>query len=177
LALHSGECQRILTAFAAVAQPPRHQSVTKLADAAGILGRSRPRRLELRRRGRALHQAIQANEAQWRAAADALRATTREAIGVFAQHDFGEADLRALLDALVQEGERGEYIDYVAAEQTTMAISSILSTMLDAGLIAQAEHDRIEQVMAELYSAVERDEQYRPSAHLGALRRLQSAAR
>jgi hypothetical protein len=30
--------------------------------------------------------------------------------------------------------------------------------------------------MADLYAAVAKDEQYRPSAHLGALRRLKAAA-
>ena len=95
---------------------------------------------------------------------------------MFAQHAFSEADLRALLAALVKEGERGEYIDYVAAEQTTMAIGSIVTAMLDSGWISETEYGRIEQVMADLYAAVEKDEQYRPSTHLGALRRLREAA-
>lgn len=131
---------------------------------------------ELERRGRALHLASQDDRDKWWAAADALRESAHEAIDVFTGHTFSEADLRALLDALVREGERGEYIDYVAAEQTTMAIGSILSTMLDAGAITQAEYRRVEQIMADLYAAVERDEQYRPGAHLGALQRLKDAA-
>jgi hypothetical protein len=77
----------------------------------------------------------------------------------------------------VREGERGEYVDYVAAEQTTMAIGAILSAMLAAGSISQAEYQEVEQLMTEVYAAVEKDEQYRPSAHLGALQRLKGAAR
>ena len=131
---------------------------------------------ELRRRGRALHEASQDDRDKWRAAADVLRESAYKAVDVFAQHTFGQPELRAMLDALVAEGERGEYIDYVAAEQTTMAIGSILSEMLEAGSITQAEYGRIEKIMADMYAAVERDEQYRPSAHLGALQRLKGAA-
>jgi len=131
---------------------------------------------ELRRRGRALHQASQAGEAQWQAAAQGLHATALEAVDLFARHEFSEAELRALLDALVREGERGEYIDYVAAEQTTMAMGAILSAMADAGWISEAEYQEVEKLMTDVYAAVEEDERYRPSAHLGALQRLKGAA-
>jgi hypothetical protein len=132
---------------------------------------------ELTRRGRALHAATLSGEGPWRAAAEALRATARDAVALFMTHSFSDGELQALLDALVREGERGEYIDYVAAEQTTMAIGSILSALLESGAISEAEQGQVEQVMSELYAAVERDEQYRPSAHLGALRRLSGVTR
>jgi hypothetical protein len=132
---------------------------------------------ELRRRGRALHQASQAGEAQWKAAAQSLHATALQAVDFFSRHEFNEAELRTLLDALVREGERGEYIDYVAAEQTTMAMGVILSALADAGWISEAEYLEVEKLMTDVYAAVEQDEQFRPSAHLGALQRLKGVAR
>ena len=126
--------------------------------------------------GRALHRASQREPGEWLAAAKELHASTPSAIAAFAGHDFDKADLRGLLDALVKEGERGEYIDYMAAEQTTMALGSILTAMIDQGAISEAERGPVEKVMADLYAAVDKDEQYRPSAHLAALRRLQAAA-
>ncbi|HET6518557.1 MAG TPA: multiheme c-type cytochrome [Geminicoccaceae bacterium] len=146
-----------------------------LRVAAGVV--SPPLAEELRRRGRALHRATRVGQNEWRTAATALRETAREAVDVLAGHSFNGADMRALLAALVQEGERGEYIDYVAGEQTTMAIGSILAAMRDAGWIDEAEYGRVERVMADLYATVERDDRYRPSAQLGALRRLQQTAR
>ena len=131
---------------------------------------------KLRQGGRALHRASQASAAQWRAAAQDLRAAALEAVDVFAGHEFTEAELRALLGALVREGERGEYVDYVAAEQTTMAMGVILSAMADAGWISAAEYQEVEALMTDVYAAVEKDEQYRPGAHLGALQRLKGAA-
>ena len=132
---------------------------------------------EVRQQGRALHQASQASAPEWRAAARALHETSLQAIDVFAQHVFDQADCSALLDNLITEGERGEYIVYVAAEQTTMAIGAILTTMREAGWMGDAEFARIEEAMAEMYEAVQEDEQYRPSAHLDALQRLEASTR
>jgi hypothetical protein len=130
---------------------------------------------QLTTQGRALHQANLESEEAWLEAADTLRQTALRAVEVFKQHEFTETDMRALLRALVEEGERGEYVDYVAAEQTTMAIGSVLSTMQQAGLIDDAESARVEQVMDQLYASVEEDERYAPGATLDALKRLQPA--
>ncbi len=129
---------------------------------------------EVRQQGRTLHQA---SAAEWRAAAKALHETSLRAVDVFAGHIFDQADCSALLDNLIAEGERGEYIDYVAAEQTTMAIGAIVTTMREAGWMGDAEYARIEEAMAEMYDAVKEDERYRPSAHLDALQRLEASAR
>jgi Cytochrome c554 and c-prime len=145
-----------------------------LRVAAGVIAPELAKELEWR--GRALHQASRASAAEWTAAANELRATAQQTVEVFAQHEFGEQDLRGLLDALVKEGERGEYIDYVAAEQNTMAIGAVLTAMLDTGAMSQEEYGQIEQVMADLYAAVAKDEQYRPSVHLTALRQVWKAA-
>jgi len=131
---------------------------------------------ELDQRGRALHQATKGTSEEWTAAARALRESANRAVQVFAQHDFDLPDMRALLAALVQEGERGEYLDYAAAEQTTMAIGSILTVMQEADWMSKEESGRVEAVMAAMYDAVEEDEEYQPSAHLAALRQLKEVA-
>jgi hypothetical protein len=128
-------------------------------------------------RGRAFVEASDGTEEQWLAAARALREVTLEAADVFEQHEFGEKDMRMLLDSLVSEGARGEYVNYVAAEQTTMAMGDILTAMKAAGWVGDEEYDRVKKQMDEVYAAVAQDEQYRPTAHLAALRRLQAAAR
>jgi hypothetical protein len=138
---------------------------------------SPPLAQEVRQRGRALHRASQASASDWRAAAAALLETALGAVDTFARHNFDQADSRALLESLIAEGERGEYIDYVAAEQTTMAIGAIVTTMREAGWMDNGEYALIEEAMAGMYDAVKEDERYRPSAHLDALRRLEKAAR
>lgn len=146
-----------------------------LRVAAGVV--SPPLAEKLRQQGRALHRASQAGPQQWTAAAKALRTTAREASDMFERHSFTQAELKQLLDALVREGARGEYTDYVAAEQTTMAMGSLLETLRAEGWISETEYSRAESVMNDLYAAVQKDEQYRPAAHMAALRRVQAAAR
>jgi hypothetical protein len=146
-----------------------------LRVAAGVV--SPPLAQEVQQQGRALHQASQASAAEWRAAAKALHETSLRAVDVFARHIFDQADCSALLDRLIAEGKQGEYIDYVAAEQTTMAIGAILTTMREAGWMGDTQYALIEDAMAEIYATVKEDERYRPSAHLDALQRLEERAR
>jgi hypothetical protein len=132
---------------------------------------------EIAQRGRALHQASQKGQQEWRAAAEALRASSLKAVDAFAAHRFDERTTRALLDAVVREGNRGEYVDYVAAEQTTMALGALIQKMKAEGWIGEDEYARVETVMKDMYDAVQEDERYRPTVHLDALERLQAAAR
>ena len=118
---------------------------------------------------RRLHRASQSSTNAWTEAAKGLRATANAAADRFAATNFDEATMRALLDALVAEGRRGEYTDYVAAEQTTMAIGTIAQAMSDAGLLENSEFDQLAGVMEQLYAAVENDERYEPTVHLKAL--------
>ena len=65
----------------------------------------------------------------------------------------------------------------MVAEQTTMAMGTLVQAMRDAGVIDDAEAARVEAVMDEMYQAVAEDERYRPKVALDALKRVQSAAR
>ena len=151
-------------------------NLVMLRIVAGVV--SPPLAKKLTEQGRAFHLASLKGDQQWQSAARALQATALQATDVFAQHDFAdERTLRALLDALVREGTKGEYVDYMVAEQTTMAMGTLVQAMRDANVISGAEADRVEAVMDEMYQAVAEDERYRPKVALDALKRVQSAAR
>lgn len=122
--------------------------------------------------GRALHRASQSSRKAWSDAAAKMRATAERAADIFANHEFDQATMRGVLDALVREGRRGEYIDYVAAEQTTMAIGTIAQAMAVEGWLSDSEFASFETTMGQLYSAVENDERYQPGVHLKALQRV-----
>ena len=143
---------------------------------AGVV--SPPLAKKLADQGRAFHLASLKGDQQWQAAARQLQATAEQATDLFAQHDFEDPrTMRALLDALVREGSKGEYVDYMVAEQTTMAIGTLVQAMRDAGVIPEAEAAQVEALMDEMYAAVGEDERYRPTVALNAMKRVQSAAR
>ena len=75
----------------------------------------------------------------------------------------------------MEEGLAGEFVDYAAAEQATMATSAILQAMVDDNVITRAKYIELSDVLDDCYRAIEKDEEYDPRQFLAALQRLQSA--
>ena len=139
---------------------------------------SPPLAQKLAEQGRAFHLASLKGDQQWLAAARTLQGTVEQATNLLAQQDFDDPrTMKALLDALVREGSKGEYVDYMVAEQTTMAIGTLVQAMRDAGAIPESEAARVEALMDNMYAAVNEDERYRPTVAIDAMKRVQSAAR
>ena len=83
--------------------------------------------------------------------------------------------MRALLVGVVEEGLTGEYADYAAAEQATMALSSIFEAMKLAGLIGQDQREALSAALERCYKAVEKDESYKPDMFKEALTQFAAA--
>lgn len=124
---------------------------------------------------RALHQATGASYLATRAQAVALRAQVGTLAPQVAAHTFSRAAMRALLDAIIDEGQRGEDQDYVAAEQATMAIATLATALEAAGDLNAGQTATINQALRPLYDAVQHDERYQPAAFTQALRTVRRA--
>ena len=120
-----------------------------------------------------LHQASLQGYDAVIAAARALKEATAGAIERLATHSYGAADMSALMGGVLSEGLAGEYIDYAAAEQATMAVSAILQAMVDDGMISRAQYIELSAVLEQCYTAIEKDEQYDPRQFLAALQALE----
>lgn len=128
----------------------------------------------LRRETLALHGAVGNGNEATVAAARTLRATVASLVDRFSQHNFGRADMQALLVGLVKEGMAGEYVDYAAAEQATMALSSVVSALHGSGAIDEPRHKAMLAALDKCYETVAKDEAYRPSEFLNALQAFQA---
>lgn len=124
---------------------------------------------------RALHRATADSYIATRTQAIALRADVVALAPQVAAHSFDRAAMRALLDAIIDEGQRGEDQDYVAAEQATMAIATLATALEAAGALSASQTAHINQALQPLYDAVQHDERYRPAAFTQALRRVRTA--
>lgn len=102
-------------------------------------------------------------------AAKALRQTIDKLIEIFKSHSFGPADIQALLSAVIEEGLVGEYADYAAAEQATMALGSIVDAMKRSGMIDSGQLEPMIVALEACYKAVEKDEAYKPAVFAEAL--------
>ena len=89
--------------------------------------------------------------------------------------DFNEGVLSGMLNGLISEGLRGEYIDYIAAEQATMAIGAVLPTMQAKGMITGEEMNAINAQLDVAYKAVKDEDRYNPSTFRKALTAIKEA--
>lgn len=126
-------------------------------------------------RSKLLHQASLQGYDAVIGAARALKDATEGVIQRLASHEFTARDTKALLAGLLTEGLSGEYVDYAAAEQATMAASAMLQTMVDDGMISRAKYIELSAVLNDCYTVIEKDEEYDPRQFLVALQRLESA--
>jgi hypothetical protein len=124
----------------------------------------------------ALHRAMQESRERALQRAQAIRDIANQLAERFAKHQFGREDVRALMDGIIVEGlERREYVDYAAAEQATMALSALTNEMKSSGAWNDAQHKQAATALNRLYDAVSKDEQYRSSNFVAALRGFREA--
>ena len=129
---------------------------------------------ELRAKTRALHLATRTSNAALLEAAKALKAVTDQLVDKFAKHNFGKADMSALLAGVIDLGLNGEYQDYPGAEQATMALSAIINAMLNVGAIDKKQFGPLNAALEKCYAAVEKDEAYNPRAFVTALKEFKA---
>ena len=132
---------------------------------------------QLRERGLALHKASTQGVEATTAAARGVKDIADQLINRFAGAAFGRAEMAALLQGVVAEGlQKGEYIDYSAAEQATMALQSIVAAMKNTGAFEAAQLEAIRGSLNKLLAATLKDEEYRPAVFREALQEFASAA-
>jgi hypothetical protein len=102
------------------------------------------------------------------AVARTLQGEMNELIGRLEKRDFNDADMRAVLSALIDEGLNGQFRDYAGAEQATMAIGSVANFMYQRGILKSASS--VNGGLAQLQAAVANDERFKPDQFAAALR-------
>lgn len=119
-----------------------------------------------------LHQASTQGPQQTTDAAKEMRTLVGGLVDRFAKHNFERKDVEALLNGVIQEGIKGEFVDYATAEQATMALAAILNAMKNTGLVNDAQFKRMNDALNEAYNATAKDEAYRPEAFVAAMKKL-----
>jgi hypothetical protein len=105
--------------------------------------------------------------------AQALKVDMAVLIPRLQAHTFTEADLRGILNGLINDGLNGQFRDYAGAEQATMAIGSVASFMFERGILKSARN--INGGLAALQKSVANDEHYSPAQFQAALRNFRGA--
>ena len=91
-----------------------------------------------------------------------------ELIAVLDKRTIGDADMRAVLAGLINDGLNGQFRDYAGAEQATMAIGSVANFMYQRGVLKSARD--VNSGLVQLQAAVANDERYSPAQFQTALK-------
>lgn len=104
--------------------------------------------------------------------AQALRQNAQAAEKAIAASSFDGNALRSIALMLVDDGLSGNFRDYVGAEQATMALGSLVSTMNQAGQIKNTAV--LNQGLAKLRATLVKDEAYKPAEFINRLREFRT---
>lgn len=117
-----------------------------------------------------LHSASSLNHDSFVRAADQLLGLTSALPEKLSNYRFTPADIRKVLFAVLNASSDEVYADYSTAEQAGMALSAIFQTMLDDGLISQANYANLNDLLDSSYKNLKDDEKYSPRKFASALR-------
>ena len=124
---------------------------------------------QLSREVLALHQSTSKNNYQTTLAAQALGKTASQLFDQFTHYSFSNRDLLIMLNNLIQDSNGNRYLDYLAAEQATLAISTLVTGLNHTGAIDDESFKLLNKAMDPLYKSVESDEGYKTSNFKSAL--------
>jgi hypothetical protein len=113
-----------------------------------------------------LNRAV-AGEGDVQAGAEALGAMAERSAELVAAYPLDDTALRGVTLALIDEGLKGDYKDFAGAEQSVMAIGSILNYMVIQGLVKDV--GAINRGLQSLRDPLSNDEDYRPAELLSRL--------
>ena len=106
-----------------------------------------------------LHRAI-AGEGDAFVEASALKKLAEETVPVISGATFSNQTMTTVLSRLIEDGIEGTYSDYSAAEQATLAISSIGAFLAKQGALAAPQ--KFNASLKKLTLSLAKDEQYKP---------------
>ncbi len=119
-----------------------------------------------------LHKAVAGEGGDAMEAAGRLRKGLDAVVGKLRGRDFDDADLRAIVAGLVDDGLAGQYGDYSGAEQASMAIASVLNFLARRGALADVRGANA--ALDRVFDAVKDDEKYKRERFQAALAGLKT---
>ncbi|MBV9859453.1 MAG: hypothetical protein JO038_05035 [Alphaproteobacteria bacterium] len=120
-----------------------------------------------------LHRATDTDWTLVQREAGAVRRAAVELVPALAGHQFTAQDMRAMADGVIAAALNGGADEYSHAEQTTMALESLVSGMRSAGFLDDGRAQALKTAMSGLYESFANDAVYRPDAFVKALHDFQ----
>ena len=124
-----------------------------------------------------LHKTASVSLPDARKAAAAMRPLLAEIRKTVLQRQFTLGDMRALTTDLVQEGVRGDYNDYGAAEQAAMALGALMEALRTSGGLPADKLARMDGSLKEINEVLKVEHAYDPERMINALKAIETILR
>ncbi len=121
-----------------------------------------------------LHQATSVSLTGAHKEAAAMRSLLDEIRNTVLQRQFSLADMRAVATDLIQEGARGDYNDYGAAEQAAMALGAIAESLRTGGALSAEKSAQMESSLKEIDAVLKDEHGYDPERMIKALKTIET---
>jgi hypothetical protein len=121
-----------------------------------------------------LHQAASVSLPDARKVAAAMRPLLAEIRKAVLQRQFSIEDIRGMAADLVQEGVRGDYNDYGAAEQAAMALGAIAEALRTGGALSAEKTKRMESSLKEIDGLLKDEHAYDPERMIKELKVIET---
>jgi hypothetical protein len=115
-----------------------------------------------------LHAAMAEGKGVAKTDAQSVGAIAHKLGVAFAAHAFTRDDMKAMMQALAARGPAGDYADYAAAEQATMAFASIVYTLKTDNLVDAGTAAKLKTALDQCYAATQKEEAYQPAKFVAA---------
>jgi len=125
---------------------------------------------------RALHRATTESRDATFAAARALRETIAGALPKVASFNYDPASFDVILASIQADGSRGEFRDFVAAEQVAMAAQSLIVAFENDGKLDKDRGAALHAKLDRLYETVKDENNYQMARFDASLKDLRSSA-
>ena len=124
---------------------------------------------------RTLHLALSAGIGHPGAIAPRIAGEAQQMAEMLSDHDFTQADMRAIIVALSQMAQTSDISDYAAAEQTTMAFASIIYSLKMNNDLDAAQYARLRGALEGCYAATRNEDDYKPASFAAAAQAIETA--
>ena len=124
-----------------------------------------------------LHRAASVSLPDARKEAAAMRPLLADIRTTVLQKQFSLEDMRALAIDLVQEGLRGDYNDYGAAEQAAMALAAVAEALRTGGGLSEEKSAQLESSLKDIDGVLKDEQAYDPERMITALKTIETILR
>lgn len=122
----------------------------------------------------ALHRSSASGRGALVAEANRMREIAQASVEALQNHQLSGAEMKEVLDRLIESASSGRLSDYAQAEQAALVVGATIDALEAGGHISSSQGQSLFAELGKAYDAIQNDETFRPERFVQAMRSLRS---